>query len=126
MHTKKHVEPPDPNFAYETRDLDLGAIAKGVFYFYMLVVVSAPLALVSMKLFGGQVLNTDAEHYDLRRIPDKPNPLLQDNATSHVDMANFRRRENTLMQGKPIDLAGPRPPMPIDQAIDEEAAKYDR
>lgn len=126
MHTKKHVEPPDPNFAYETRDLDIGAIAKATVYFYILVIVSAPIGLAAMRAFGGQVLKTDTEHYDLRRIPEKPHPLLQDQFTAHVDMANFRRRENTFLQGKPIDLAGPRPPMPIDQAIDEEAAKFDR
>jgi len=125
MHTRQQ-DPPDPNFNYEVRDLPIHDVAKWIFWFYVLVVVAAPVAVLIMKKMGAPVGAQDAVHYELRRLPDANSPLLQDNATAHVDIANLRRTENAVLEGKKPNLDTNRTQLPIEKVIEQEAAKHDR
>ncbi len=122
MHTKRNIEPPDPSYNWEIRDLPVGSIGKSVFWLFMLVVITGLICIPIMRKMGANVLTEGPDHYELRRLPESPYPLLQDDATAHVDIANLRKEENRLLTTEGRDSTG-RPHIPIDQAIEMEAQR---
>jgi hypothetical protein len=126
MHTNT-PEPPDPRFKYEVRDLPVHDIAKAVFWFYVLVIVAAPLGLASMLFLGHPVLNAgDLDHYEKRHPLPLNAPALQDEFSATVDLQKMRRDENAVLAGRAKDRASAPPAMSIDQAIEQEAAEAGR
>lgn len=125
MHTKAPKEPPDPNYNWEVRDLDIKTITKAVVGLYLLIVICAPASIWIMSLMGGHVLSDGPSHQENRRIPRDPYPLLQDNFTASVDMHNLRRKENAALNSEGVTPDGKRH-IPIDQAIDLEAQSKGR
>ena len=125
MHTKAPQEPPDPNFNWEVRDINVKMLAKSAFGLYIMVLVCAPLSIWIMSLMGGHVLSDGPNHQELRRLPKDPYPALQDNATAAVDMHNLRRAESKILHSEGVSKDG-KPHIPIDQAMDMEAMKAGR
>lgn len=125
MHTKAPKDPPNPNFRWEVRDLNVRTLALSVTVLYVLVVVCAALSVWIMSLMGGHVLSDGPSHQENRRIPKEPYPVLQDNFTASVDMHNLRRKENAVLNSEGVTPDGKRH-IPIDQAIDMEAQSKGR
>ena len=64
-----------------------------------------------------------ATSYDARRVPAKPNPLLQNNVTASADLHNLRKEENELLEKGGFNATIKRQTIPLSVAIDEEAAQ---
>jgi hypothetical protein len=134
MHTRE--EPPqDPTKNYDTRDLEVKDIIKFVIGFFIFTAAMGPISCVALKGVGGNVgapyvgheplPEADANAYDSRHLPGKPNPLLQDNVTAKADIHNLRKHEQDILDGKVPNPAYPNS-IAIDQAIDVEAAKHSK
>jgi hypothetical protein len=132
MHTS-HEEPHDPTKNYETRDLPMKGIVRGVIIFFAFTLAAAPAAWLVMlglgaspgKPYFGQepIPMQDATSYQSRRIPGGDNPLLQDNVTARADMHNLRKRENELLEQGGVNPTTKRQTIPIGEAMQMEAAQ---
>lgn len=130
MHTSAE-EPQDPTKNYDTRDLPMSGIIKGVAAFFIFTAIMAPLSCVALKVSGGNVGRPylghepmpmgDTSAYDSRRMPAEPNPILQDNVTAKSDMHNLRKAENELLEHGGVNPTTKTQTIPIHEAIDREA-----
>lgn len=133
MHTREE-EPQDPTKRYDTRDLPMGGVIKGVVGFFVFTIVMGPLGCASMSLFGGNVGKPylgqeplplqDDQAYNSRRLPKEPNPILQDNFTAKADLHNLRKAENDVLDNNSINPTTKTRTIPIGEAIDQEAARH--
>lgn len=131
MHTKKH-EPVDPNAKYEKSDISLKALVPAVIGFFMFTIAMYPLTYVFSRVIGVDVSplylgNADKhpmrpQDYQSRRLPEAPNPILQDNTTALTDMHVLRQEERARRDAKEgVDPKTNKKAIPLDAAIEMEA-----
>lgn len=131
MHTREE-EPQDPTKKYDTRDLPMGGVIKGVVAFFVFTIIMGPAGCLALKSVGGNVGApyfghepipvADEADFGSRKIPKEPNPLLQNNITAATDMHNLRRRENLILKNGGVNPTTKKQTIPIEKAIEEEAA----
>lgn len=132
MHTREE-EPQDPTKKYDTRDLPIGGVIKGVIAFFVFTILMGPASCLALKSVGGNVGTpylghepnpvADESSFTARRIPQAPNPILQNNVTAKSDLHDMRREENMLLQNGGLNKTLKTQTIPLTQAIDEEASK---
>lgn len=133
MHTRQE-EPQDPTKNYDTRDLPIGGIVKGVTVFFLFTIIMGPTSCGVMSCLGGHVGKPylgqeplpmqDESAYSNRRIPGGDNPILQDNITAKADMHNLRLRENEILEKGGVNPTTKTMAIPIETAMSEEAALH--
>lgn len=130
MHTREE-EAQDPTKRYDTRDLPMKGVIRGVLWFFIGTLAMGPISCAAMWAVGGEVGKPylgheplplqDSASYKSRRLPGEPNPLLQDNVTAKADIHNLRKAENELLERGGINPTTQTRAIPVAQALEEEA-----
>lgn len=120
MHTKGPKEDPLVDLGYETRDVNYKAVRTSVIGFLIFSFICAMVAVVIYRnkflIFG--LKNTDSRPYT-RRLPGEPNPLLQDNLSSKVDLPTLRQSERARLDSTGYaDDTHQAAHIPIDKAME--------
>lgn len=120
MHTNEPREDPLVEMGYEVRDIDVPKTRMAILIFLGFGLFSA---IAGWFIYANRdkvfALNTAGESTSAlkRRLPEAPNPELQNNMTSKTDIAVMRRQEHARLTGTgytddtrqfvhiPIDLA---------------------
>ncbi len=126
MHTKKVVEPPDPNKNYEVRDLPVMAVAKATIAFFLFTIISGFIGLKSLQWLGGNTSSSMESPYMNRRPLPAGTPALQDNNSKNADLYNLREQENVRLNSNGTDPKTGKPYIAIDEAIKQEAQAQPR
>ncbi len=101
MHTNHKREDPLVELGYEVRDIEYKPLIKGVVYFFAFTLATFIVgywiynAMNPLKQRQTQVNNASST----RRIPNYPNPLLQNNVTAKTDMMLMRKQEAQRLEG---------------------------
>ncbi|MEQ1821899.1 MAG: hypothetical protein ABL949_05285 [Fimbriimonadaceae bacterium] len=127
MHTK-HPE-TDPTKNYDTTDLPIQGVLKGMGALAMMAIVAGPISYFVMVKLGGpggklHLSGTpDRSHVSRAKMPDAPNPILQDNVTASADIRNLRLKETRKMAEGFDNPDTKEHTLPVSEAIEMEAAK---
>ncbi|AIE85554.1 hypothetical protein [Fimbriimonas ginsengisoli] len=123
MHTNEPREDPLVELGYEIRDVDYPKTRKAIIYFLSFGAFCAVVGwfIYANRFWIFRVTDTRVGPHEAlaRRIPQDPNPLLQDNVGSKVDISDFRKEESAKLNTTGyMDKALTRVHIPIDRAID--------
>jgi hypothetical protein len=140
MHTEHKDKYTDGN--YEREDISFKMLINIGMWLVIITVgtyiVSVPLISVSRKLMGrgeqfsfrdfywGEQHSIPTRKEERRNPFPKNTPLLQDQTTAHTDIANMRNRENEILANGGVDESNGKVMIPIEQAIQLEAAEKGR
>lgn len=121
MHTNTPREDPLVDMGYEGRDVNYRNLGKAVVYFFVFTIASFAIGYlvfaVMNPLENRQTQLSNAS--PARRIPEAPNPLLQNNVTAKTDMMILRRIEDARIKSAgPVEGAPGKAFIPVDTAID--------
>jgi hypothetical protein len=114
--------PPDTSKGYEQSDLQITGIVKGVVGYFIFTALVGVFVLVLFIVFH----QNDQTQADMgpTRVPSQPYPLLQNDVTAHTDIWNLRQNEQYLLDNVTyVDKSKGILRIPIEDAIDQEAAK---
>lgn len=110
-----------PEVGYEERDLDVPGLIKWTIGFFVGTTICIGLTYVGFLFAVGYPIREDVP---LATIPMEPNPLLQNNMTTQVDIINLRRDEQKRKTSHGwIDEEKGVAHIPVDQAIEQMAVR---
>lgn len=123
MHTNGPKEDPLVDMGYEIRDVDYPKLRKTMYYFFGFSVICFVVGYFvyinreGLFLRGNRSPVTNASL--TRRLPEPPNPLLQNNVTAKTDLVLMRRQEDARLNGTGYtDDTRTRAYIPIEKAMD--------
>lgn len=98
MHTNGPKEDPLVDLGYESRDVNYKAVRTSIIGF---LVFSFVCAMIGVVIYRNKFLILNVREPDKRayakHVPADPNPLLQDNLNSKVDLMNLRQAERARL-----------------------------
>jgi len=125
MHTNKTPDDPDvlKEMGFDRRDIDGKQMTKWIVAFLALSVSFFLVGLPIYNLVAPQQARwgsgADKPFRDPSKLPKYPNPLLQDNATTKVDIMSMRQNElKTINATEWVDAKKEIVRIPVDRAID--------
>jgi hypothetical protein len=134
MHTN-HGPKEDPltDLGYEPRDVNVGALGKWTIGFYAFVAFSIIVSWLFMAGIQCGPIKIDGlsskymgkpDQFKARKIPEPPNPLLQDNVVAKTEIMDLRREEEARLKGYSwANDDKSKVTMPVDEAIKIIASK---
>lgn len=123
MHTNHTPDDPDvlKEMGFDRRDIDGKNISKWIVAFFAFSIAMFVISIPIYRFFAPQQ-NKWARGEELptyRKVPQAPNPILQDNITTKVDIAVMRQEELKKMgETTWIDRDKQIVRIPVDRAID--------
>jgi len=127
MHTEPR-EDPLVELGYDHRDVDIPKIRTAVIWFFGFAIGSFLVGLLVYKNRTALFLRENRAAYSnanrTRRLPEYPNPLLQDNVIAKTDLMIMRQGEQKIIEGQgPLNDGSGRWRIPVEHAINLTAER---
>ena len=115
MHTEKR-EDPLVDMGYEIRDVNYKGLRTAVIIFFGFSLFAGVVGYVLYAFWANPALYRTEGRKVSRILPDKPDPLLQDNVRAKTDIMDMRQREDKALANAPIQLEDGTYQIPIEAA----------